>query len=87
MLAGRRSTARRSSRLHPGWHLPDNVATKCVALTRRLGLELSDIDLRLADDGRVVCLEVNPSPAFIAYEEVTGQPIAAAIARRLGTAS
>jgi len=69
------------------FELPDNIVTECVALTRRLGLELSGIDLRLADDGRVVCFEVNPSPAFIAYEEVTGQPIAAAIARRLSTAS
>lgn len=66
--------------------LPDNIATECVALTRRLGLELSGIDLRLADDGRVVCFEVNPSPAFTAYEDVTAQPIAAAIARRLSTA-
>lgn len=67
--------------------LPDNIATECITLTRRLGLELSGIDLRLADDGRVVCFEVNPSPAFIAYEDVTSQPIAAAIARRLSTAS
>lgn len=67
--------------------LPDNIATDCIALTRRLGLELSGIDLRLADDGRVVCFEVNPSPAFIAYEDVTGQPIAAAIARHLSRRS
>lgn len=67
--------------------LPEHVATECVALTRRLGLELSGIDLRLASDGRVVCFEVNPSPAFIAYEQITGQPIAAAIARRLSAGS
>lgn len=65
--------------------LPDNIATECVALTHRLGLELSGIDLRFADDGRVVCFEVNPSPAYIAYEEVTHQPIAAAIAGHLST--
>lgn len=63
--------------------LPKQIAAECVTLTRRLGLELSGIDLRLANDGRVVCFEVNPSPAFTAYEDVTGQPIAAAIARRL----
>ena len=67
--------------------LPDSIVTECIALTRRLGLELSGIDLRLADDGRVVCFEVNPSPAFIAYEDVTGQPIAAAIARHLSRRS
>lgn len=63
--------------------LPERVAGECIALTHRLGLELSGIDLRLADDGRVVCFEVNPSPAFSVYEAATGQPIAAAIARRL----
>lgn len=63
--------------------LPGKVADECVALTHRLGLELSGIDLRFADDGRVVCFEVNPSPAYIAYEEVTGQPIAEALARYL----
>ncbi len=63
--------------------ISDEVAAECVALTARLGLELSGIDLRYADDGRVVCFEVNPSPAYIVYEDATGQPIAAAIARRL----
>jgi len=64
----------------------DEVAGECVALTKRLGLELSGIDLRYADDSRVVCFEVNPSPAYIVYERATGQPIAAAIARRLCSA-
>jgi hypothetical protein len=59
------------------------VAAECVALTQRLGLELSGIDLRYADDGRIVCFEVNPSPAYIVYEAETGQPISVAIARRL----
>ncbi len=64
--------------------LAPDLSRQCVVLTRRLGLELSGIDLRLADDGRVVCFEVNPSPAYIVYEDVTAQPIAAAIARHLG---
>jgi glutathione synthase/RimK-type ligase-like ATP-grasp enzyme len=64
----------------------DSVAAACVALTARLGLELSGIDLRYADDGRIVCFEVNPSPAYTVYEDATGQPIAAAIARRLAGA-
>lgn len=63
--------------------LADDVAAECVALTKRLGLELSGIDLRFADDGRIICFEVNPSPAYIVYEDATGQPMAAAIARRL----
>ena len=44
---------------------------------------VAGIDLKLAPDGRVVCLEVNPSPVFSYYELHTGQPIAAAIARLL----
>jgi glutathione synthase/RimK-type ligase-like ATP-grasp enzyme len=63
--------------------LSDTVAAECVALTHRLGLELSGIDLRYADDGRIVCFEVNPSPAYIVYEDVTGQPISYAIAHSL----
>jgi glutathione synthase/RimK-type ligase-like ATP-grasp enzyme len=65
--------------------LPDAIADECVLLTRRLGLELSGIDLRFADDGRVICFEVNPSPAFSAYESVTGEPVAATLARYLST--
>lgn len=63
--------------------LSEQVAGGCIALTARLGLELSGIDLRYAADGRVVCFEVNPSPAYNVYEDATGQPIAAAIARGL----
>jgi hypothetical protein len=63
--------------------LPDELAARCVSLTRRLGLEFGGADLRLADDGRAVCFEVNPSPAFSYYEERAGQPIAAAVARHL----
>lgn len=61
----------------------DEVAAGCVALTARLGLELSGVDLRYAADGQIVCFEVNPSPAYIVYEDATRQPIAAAIAGRL----
>lgn len=63
--------------------LPAAIAQACIALTARFGLELSGIDLRYADDGRVVCFEVNPSPAYVVYEDATRQPIAAAIARLL----
>jgi glutathione synthase/RimK-type ligase-like ATP-grasp enzyme len=63
--------------------LPDEVAERCVAVTRNLGLEFGGVDLRHADDGRWVCFEVNPSPAFSYYEGRTGQPIGAAVARHL----
>ena len=59
---------------------PD-LARRCVSLAHALELPLAGIDLRITPTGRVVCFEVNPSPAFSYYESHTGQPIAAAIAR------
>ena len=56
---------------------------RCVQLAQRLELPLAGIDLRRTPDGRHVCFEVNPSPAFSFYEQRTGLPIAAAIARYL----
>lgn len=66
--------------------LADAVAAECVRLSRRLGLGLSGIDLRYCEDGRIVCFEVNPSPAYSVYEDATEQPIADAIARYLSQA-
>lgn len=63
--------------------LGDQLAARCVSLTRRLGLSFSGIDLRQAPGGRWVCFEVNPCPAFTYYENHTGQPIAAALVRHL----
>jgi len=41
------------------------------------------IDLRLTPEGRYVFLEINPAGQFLYIEYATGQPIAAAIARKL----
>ena len=60
--------------------IPTDVADRCIAVTRRLGLEVSGIDLRVAPDGRWFAFEVNPSPGFTFYEQYTRQPIAASIA-------
>jgi glutathione synthase/RimK-type ligase-like ATP-grasp enzyme len=67
--------------------LPDALAERCVALTADLGLEFAGLDLRIGPDGTEAwCFEANPSPAFTYYEDGTGQPIAAALARRLASA-
>jgi glutathione synthase/RimK-type ligase-like ATP-grasp enzyme len=63
--------------------LPDDIAERCVALARGLGLAFAGIDLKFPPDGRVVCFEVNPSPGFSYYEANTGQPIARAVAEYL----
>lgn len=63
--------------------VPPDVASRCVALTRALGLSFSGIDLRRTPDDRWCCFEVNPSPGFSYYESMTGQPISQAVARLL----
>ncbi len=67
--------------------LSPDLQARCVALTRRLGLEIAGVDLRLRPDGSAVCFEANPSPGFSYYEGQTGQPIADAIAAHLDTGS
>jgi hypothetical protein len=62
------------------WALSDDHAAACVALAQAMDLGLAGIDLRIAADGRAMCFEVNPSPAFSAYQDATGQPIAEAVA-------
>lgn len=67
--------------------LPDDVAARCVALARSLDLPFAGVDLKLADDGRVVCFEVNPSPGYPWYETAAGLPISDALARWLHRAA
>ena len=50
---------------------------------RRFGLEYGAIDLRLTPDGRYVFLELNPAGQFLYIEQMTGQPITAALASKL----
>jgi glutathione synthase/RimK-type ligase-like ATP-grasp enzyme len=63
--------------------LPQDVASRCRAMSAAMGLTVAGIDLRRTPSGKWACFEVNPSPAFIFYEEATGQPIGDAIARLL----
>jgi hypothetical protein len=63
--------------------LPPDVRGRCIALAERLDLPLAGIDLRRTPEGRHVCFEVNPSPAFSFYEERAKLPIADCIARYL----
>ena len=66
--------------------LSDEVTEQCLQLSRSLGLEFAGIDLKVTPDDAVYCFEVNPSPAFSYYEGNAGQPISAAVARRLAAA-
>jgi len=60
-----------------------HVRALCIGLAERLKLPLAGIDLRRTPEGRHVCFEVNPSPAFSFYERRAGLPIANCIARYL----
>ena len=59
------------------------LAKRCRDLAGALELPVAGIDLRYHPAGKWFCFEVNPSPAFSYYENETGQPIAAAVARFL----
>lgn len=63
--------------------LPARIERQCVELAHGLGLGLAGIDLRLDPDGQWWCFEVNTAPGFTWFEDHTGLPIAAAVARAL----
>lgn len=65
--------------------LPLDVEEMCRSTAAGMGLLLAGLDLRRTPAGQWYCFEVNPSPAFTYYEQATGQPLAAAIARLLAT--
>ena len=52
-----------------------------------MNLPLAGIDLRRTPQGEWYCFEVNPSPAFTYYEQITGQPISQAVALLLANAA
>lgn len=59
--------------------VPDEVAQRCLRLSRRLGLPFCGIDLMERPDGSWVCFEVNPSPGYSWYEQSTGLAISDAL--------
>ena len=60
--------------------LPDEVEAGLLRLLKHAGLRYGAIDMRRTPDGRYVFLEVNPAGQWRFVEEVTGQPITAAMA-------
>jgi hypothetical protein len=65
--------------------LPDDVADRCIAASRAMGLVFSGVDLKRTPDGRWYCFEINPSPGFTYYQHATGQAIDEAAARLLSS--
>ncbi len=62
--------------------LPPEVHARCVRMVRDMDLSVAGVDLRRSDAGWF-CFEVNPAPGFTFFTEVTGQPVAEAIAALL----
>ena len=69
-------------RMTPGT-VPAEVEDGLLRLLKSVGLRYGAIDMRRTPDGRHVFLEVNPAGQWLFVEEVTGQPITAAMARLL----
>jgi hypothetical protein len=67
--------------------LPCEVAASCRTLVRSMDLQLAGIDLRRTPEDNWYCFEVNPSPAFTWFEDVTRQPITEAVAQILASGS
>jgi hypothetical protein len=64
--------------------IPSDVEDRCRRMASAMRLSVAGIDLRRSSvDDDWYCFEVNPSPGFIYYENATGLPISAAIARLL----
>lgn len=63
--------------------IPGDCEDRCKALAKAAGLIFAGIDLRLTPEGEWYCFEVNPSPGFTYYQDLTDQPIADAVARLL----
>lgn len=65
--------------------LPSEVEDGLRRLLKTAGLRYGAIDMRLTPDGQYVFLEVNPAGQWRFVEQVTGQPITAALAQLLAT--
>lgn len=63
--------------------LPAEMKERCFDISKKLGLVMAGIDLKLTPEGEWYCFEVNPSPGFIYYERFTLQPISEALANLL----
>jgi glutathione synthase/RimK-type ligase-like ATP-grasp enzyme len=65
--------------------LPECISSRCIDLAHALRLPFCGIDLCRATDGRWVCFEVNPMPAYTYFENGTGLPISQALIELLST--
>jgi glutathione synthase/RimK-type ligase-like ATP-grasp enzyme len=65
---------------HTPHKLPEQAARLCLALCAAYGLRFAAIDLALRPDGSYTFFEVNPNGQWAWIEQMTGQPLSAALA-------
>lgn len=70
---------------HEAFELPDTIRTKLVELVKDLGLVFGCIDMIVTKTGEFIFLEINPNGQWLWIQELTGMPIAEAIAQLLLT--
>jgi glutathione synthase/RimK-type ligase-like ATP-grasp enzyme len=59
--------------------LPPPIAEDCVRLSEECGILFAGIDLKETPSGNFYCFEINPSPGFSFFEQITHQPISLAL--------
>lgn len=65
------------------YSLPKSIATKCITLVKKLGLQFGAIDIIRDKKGIYWFVEINPNGQWGFVEHLTKQPISQAIARLL----
>jgi glutathione synthase/RimK-type ligase-like ATP-grasp enzyme len=68
------------------YEVDQDLAERCVALVRRLGLDFAGLDFIVTPTGEAIFLELNAAGRWLWVQEATGLPIASAIADRLVSA-
>ena len=63
--------------------IPSDIGELCARAAERLGLGIGGWDFKRTADGRWVCLEVNPMPAFNVYDVYLDNRIVKAIAEQV----
>jgi glutathione synthase/RimK-type ligase-like ATP-grasp enzyme len=68
---------------HQLYNLPTDIADKCIALTKKLGLNFGAIDLVLDQQDQFFFLEINPNGQWAWIENRLGVPISKEITKLL----
>ncbi|MEZ4735437.1 MAG: hypothetical protein R3E79_50735 [Caldilineaceae bacterium] len=68
---------------HEPFLLPPALEAKCLELTRRLGLRMSNIDMIVTPGGDYIFLEINPNGQWAWVEDQVGFPLATALVDEL----